>query len=119
MLHKSTPRIPTDLFGKMGFKKPREEIQDARSEKILADWFGANVCFLFQFSIFYIKFNSNDLVFFLFRFLRSVAYREFIFMIHGYLVDERRVLPACAYNAIRSTFNEEKEQFKGFDDEPA
>ena len=53
------------------------------------------------------------------RFLRSVAYREFIFMVHGYLGDERRALPACAYNAIRSTFNDEKEQFKGFDDETA
>ena len=73
----------------------------------------------FNFSIFYIKFNSNDIVFILFRFLRSVAYQEFIFMIHGYLGDERRALPACAYNAIRSTFNDEKEQFKGFNDEPA
>ena len=54
-----------------------------------------------------------------FRFLRSVAYREFIFMVHGYLGDERRALPACAYNAIRSTFNDEKEQFKGFDDDTA
>lgn len=53
------------------------------------------------------------------RFLRSVAYREFIFMVHEYFGDERRALPACAYNAIISTSNDEKEQFKGLDDETA
>lgn len=50
------------------------------------------------------------------RFLRSVAYREFIFMIHGYLGEERRPLPACSYNAIRAQFNDEQEQFRGFED---
>ena len=73
-------------------------------------------CFNFQFL--FIS-NSIQTISVFFRFLRSVASREFIFTIHGYLGDERRALPACAYNAIRSTFNDEKEQFKGFDDEPA
>jgi hypothetical protein len=37
-------------------------------------------------------------------------------MIHGYLDGERRPLPACSYNAIRAKFNDEQEQFRGFED---
>jgi hypothetical protein len=37
-------------------------------------------------------------------------------MIHGYLAEERRPLPACSYNAIRAQFNDEQEQFRGFED---
>ena len=38
-------------------------------------------------------------------------------MVHAYLGDEGRALPACAYNVIRTTFSDENVQFKGFHDE--
>jgi len=49
------------------------------------------------------------------RFLRSVAYREFTYLVHGYLGGKRIPLPACAYHAIRQTFREETEEYQGFD----
>lgn len=52
------------------------------------------------------------------RFLRSVAYREFTRLIHGYLGYKKRIpLPACAYSCIRQTFknNSDEENHKGFD----
>ena len=61
----------------------------------------------------------SDLSYLFLGLLRSVAYRELIFLVHGYLGDERKALSARAYNEIRSTFNEVKEQFRGFDDETA
>jgi len=60
---------------------------------------------------------NNPLIFFLgFSFLRSVAYREFTYLIHGTLGDNRIALPACAYNAIREKFKDNGETFTGFDD---
>jgi len=52
----------------------------------------------------------------LFRFLRGVAYREFTHLTHGFLGGKRISLPACAYNAIRSAFALEDEEFVGFKD---
>ncbi|KAK3710370.1 hypothetical protein QZH41_012297 [Actinostola sp. cb2023] len=49
-------------------------------------------------------------------FLRTVAYREFTYLIHGTLGDNRIALPACAYNAIREKFKDNGETFTGFDD---
>lgn len=39
-----------------------------------------------------------------FRYLRSIAYRQFTRMVYGPMGRKRVPLPACAYNAIRSTF---------------
>ncbi|XP_028401050.1 uncharacterized protein LOC114524123 [Dendronephthya gigantea] len=50
------------------------------------------------------------------RFLRVVAYRQFTRLIHGRLKDKRIPLPACAYNAIRTTFKEKEDDFKGYED---
>ncbi|XP_046841138.1 uncharacterized protein LOC124435242 [Xenia sp. Carnegie-2017] len=49
-------------------------------------------------------------------FLRCVAYREFTSMIYGCLGEERRPLPACAYHAIRSKFNDKKLEFRGYEE---
>ncbi|XP_046855950.1 uncharacterized protein LOC124449052 [Xenia sp. Carnegie-2017] len=38
------------------------------------------------------------------RYLRSVAYREFTQLVHGYLGRKRIPLPACAYHSIRTRF---------------
>ena len=38
------------------------------------------------------------------RYLRSIAYREFTRLVHGYLGKRRIPLPACAYTAIRKAF---------------
>lgn len=40
----------------------------------------------------------------LFRYLRSVAYKEFSRLVYGYLGKKRIPLPACAYTAIRKAF---------------
>lgn len=50
-----------------------------------------------------------------FRYLRSVAYREFTQLVHGYLGNKRIPLPACAYHAIRTRFV--GKDFQGYDDE--
>ncbi|XP_046840966.1 uncharacterized protein LOC124435062 [Xenia sp. Carnegie-2017] len=49
------------------------------------------------------------------RYLRSVAYREFTQLVHGYLGNKRIPLPACAYHAIRTRFV--GKDFQGYDDE--
>ena len=51
------------------------------------------------------------------RFLRSIAYREFSQLVHGYLGNRRIPLPACAYHAIRKTFLSEQEALTGYVDE--
>ena len=48
------------------------------------------------------------------RFLRSVAYREFIRMVYGILGKRRVPLPACAYHQIRKTVVK-GEQHTGFE----
>jgi hypothetical protein len=50
-----------------------------------------------------------------YRYFRSVAYREYIQLVYGYLGKRRIPLPACAYNAIRQRFD--GKVFKGFEDE--
>jgi hypothetical protein len=51
--------------------------------------------------------------------MRSVAYREFIHLVHGRVGKIRIPLPACAYDAIRKKFQskEKGEDFVGFVDE--
>ena len=51
-----------------------------------------------------------------YRFLRSVAYREFTRLIHGRLRDKRTPLPASAYHAIRSTFPS-GEEYTGYSED--
>ena len=50
------------------------------------------------------------------RFMRSVAYREFIHLVYGRVGKNRIPLPACAYHAIRSKFlsKEKGDDFVGF-----
>ena len=45
------------------------------------------------------------------RFLRGVAYREFMQLVHGFLGGKRIPLPA-----IRTELSEENEEFVGFED---
>ena len=51
--------------------------------------------------------------------MRSLAYREFIYMVYGCVGKTRIPLPACAYDAIRSKFQtkEKSDDFVGFVDE--
>ena len=51
------------------------------------------------------------------RFFCSVPYRQFTRLAHGILRDRRIPLPAWAYNAIRTAFKVETEDFEGYDDE--
>ena len=53
------------------------------------------------------------------RFLRSVAYREFIHLVYDRVGKMRIPLPACAYHAIRTKFQpkDNKEHFVGFQDD--
>lgn len=51
-----------------------------------------------------------------YRYLRSVAYREFSRLVYGYLGKKRIPLPACAYTAIRKAFPvQENETLTGFE----
>ena len=50
-----------------------------------------------------------------YRYFRSVAYREYIQLVYGYLGKRRIPLPACAYHAIRQAFG--GKDFKGFKDD--
>eukprot|EP00794_Sanderia_malayensis_P002213 gene2213-biopygen1979 len=52
-------------------------------------------------------------------FLRSIAYRDFTSLLHGYLGRSNRIpLPACAYNAVRQAFPVVAGQARGFVEEP-
>ena len=51
----------------------------------------------------------------LFKFFRSLAYRQFIHLVYGKLGKLRIPLPACAYQAIREQFGSKKD-FTGFED---
>jgi hypothetical protein len=51
----------------------------------------------------------------LFRFLRSVAYRQFTRLVYGKLGKLRIPLPSCVYQAIRTQFKSEK-TFTGFEE---
>ncbi|CAH3153488.1 unnamed protein product, partial [Porites lobata] len=49
------------------------------------------------------------------RYLRSIAYKEFTGLVHGYLGKRRIPLPACAYTTIRKAFpSKEDEPMTGF-----
>ena len=37
-------------------------------------------------------------------------------MVHGFQGNNRIALPACAYHAIREQFNDNNEQFTGFEE---
>jgi hypothetical protein len=51
-----------------------------------------------------------------YRFLRSVSYREFSRMVYGVLGTKRIPLPACAFTAIRKQFPPSKdEELTGFE----
>ncbi len=66
--------------------------------------------------VYTVHFVNRGLILF-FRFFRVVAYRQFTRMVHGILRDKRIPLPACAYHAIRSTFNLSKnEHFEGYEE---
>ena len=60
-------------------------------------------------------FNNSSVTFF--RFLRSIAYREFTQLVYGTLGKVRIPLPACVYHAIRTTFITNRDEFKGFEDD--
>ncbi len=49
------------------------------------------------------------------RYFRSVAYRQYIQLVYGYLGKRRIPLPACAYYAIRRKFG--GKDFQGHDDD--
>ena len=49
-------------------------------------------------------------------FLRSVAYRQFTYLIHGHLGGKRISLPACALHAIRNAFRDPNKKYTGFED---
>eukprot|EP00794_Sanderia_malayensis_P001066 gene1066-biopygen294 len=51
-------------------------------------------------------------------YLRAVSYREFTRLVHGILGKKRKLLPACAYFAIRKKFPTDTE-FTGFEDLPS
>jgi hypothetical protein len=52
-----------------------------------------------------------------YRYLRAVSYREFTYLVYGYLGQRRYPLPACAYHAIRKKFLEDKDSTcTGYDD---
>ena len=61
--------------------------------------------------------HMNEFLFF--RFMRSVAYRQFIHLVYEHVGKHRIPLPACAYHAIRSNFQpkDSNEYFVGFQDE--
>lgn len=57
----------------------------------------------------------------IFRFYRSVAYRQFFRLVWVYAGNAKRLpLPCCVYNAIRCEFPEEDGIYNGFleEDEP-
>ena len=57
-------------------------------------------------------------IFCVFRFLRSVAYRQVFRFIWGYMGnDVRKPLPSCIYSAIRSEFPSQDGNYKGFQEE--
>ena len=66
----------------------------------------------------YVKFNyceTNICLICKYRYLRSVAYREFTQLVHGYLGRKRIPLPACAYHSITTRFP--GKDFQGYDDD--
>ena len=55
---------------------------------------------------------------YLYRFLRSVAYRQFVRLVWEYVGKSNRLpLPCCVYNAIRSAFPTAEHQYHGYGEE--
>ena len=55
---------------------------------------------------------------FYFRFMRSVAYRQFVRLVYAYVGASRRVpLPNCVYNSIREAFPNVDSEYKGYEEE--
>ena len=53
-----------------------------------------------------------------FRFMRSVAYRQFVRLVYAYVGASRRVpLPNCVYNIIREAFPNVDSEYKGYEEE--
>ena len=53
-----------------------------------------------------------------YRFLRSVAYRQFVRLVWEYVGKSNRLpLPCCVYNAIRSAFPTAEDQYHGYEEE--
>ena len=53
-----------------------------------------------------------------FRFMRSVAYRQFVRLVYAYVGASRRVpLPNCVYNSIREAFPNVDNEYKGYEEE--
>ena len=66
--------------------------------------------------IVYIKSNVN--FFYPYRFLRSVAYRQFVRLVWEYVGKSNRLpLPCCVYNALRSAFPTAEHQYHGYKEE--
>ena len=58
------------------------------------------------------------IIFLLYRFLRSVLYRQFTRLVWEYMGCFKRLpLPCCAYNVIRKKFPSEDGQYQGFKEE--
>lgn len=56
--------------------------------------------------------------FYPFRFLRSVAYRQFVRLVWEFVGKSNRLpLPCCVYNAIRSAFPTADHQYHGYEEE--
>ena len=57
-------------------------------------------------------------LFYPYRFLRSVAYRQFVRLVWEYVGKSNRLpLPCCVYNAIRSAFPTAQDQYHGYEEE--
>ena len=56
--------------------------------------------------------------FYPYRFLRSVAYRQFVRLVWEYVGKSNRLpLPCCVYNSIRSAFPTAEEHYHGYEEE--
>ena len=56
--------------------------------------------------------------FYPYRFLRSVAYRQFVRLVWEYVGKSNRLpLPCCVYNALRSAFPTAEHQYHGYKEE--
>ena len=64
--------------------------------------------------------NLSSLIFLIhfFRFLRSVAYRQYVRLVHEYVGTSRRIpLPNCVYNKIRKAFPNADGEYVGYEEE--
>jgi len=65
-----------------------------------------------------VHFKGLSFVLLTYRFLRSVAYRQFTRLLWDYIGSSKHFpLPCCAYSKIRKHFPSEDRQYQGFEDE--